>query len=110
MATLDEVANNKREEYFAINQSKFGYNETVAYSASHPNALSDGDMKGKGNPAHAGGFMSGYAAPNDADVGSSLDVEIRESNTALNQGMTGMGPDTPYTGPIVSSYPYQSEA
>ena len=54
--------------------------------------------------------MSGYAAPNDADVGSSLDVETRESNTALNQGMTGMGPDTPYTGPIVSTYPYQSEA
>ena len=47
MATLDETANNKRTEAFAINQSKYGYNETVAYSASHENALSDGDSKGK---------------------------------------------------------------
>jgi hypothetical protein len=107
--TLDETANNKRTEAFAINQSKFGYNETVAYSESHGNALSDGDEKGKGNPAYAGGLITGYAAPAEAEVGSSVDMEKRTDAIAMNQGTTGMSPDTPYSGPTLNPYPYQTE-
>ena len=110
METLDETANNKRMEAFALNQSKFGYNETVAYSESHENALSDGDAKGKGNPSYAGGLVNGYAAPAEAGVGSAIDVEKRTEAISMNESTNGMSPNTPYNGPNLNPYPFQSEA
>tara|TARA_R110002020_G_scaffold158864_16_gene342382 strand:+ start:184 stop:519 length:336 start_codon:yes stop_codon:yes gene_type:complete len=106
--TIDEVANAKRAEFFALNQSKFGYNETEAYSYNHPNAQADGDNKGRGNSAFAGGAVGGYAAPADSQVGTGIDVEKRDEAISYNEGLTGMSPETPYTGPELSEYPYQS--
>jgi len=106
--TIDDVANAKRAEFFALNQSKFGYDETVAYGYNHPNAQADGDPKGRGNSDYAGGAVGGYAAPADAPVGTSLDIEKRDEAISYNEGLTGMAPATPYTGPELPDYPYQS--
>ena len=106
--TLDEVAKAKRDEAFALNHSKFGYDETVAYSYNHPNAQADGDTKGRGNSTYAGGAVGGYAAPYDAKVGTSIDIEKRDEAISYNGTLTGMAPETPYIGPELTEYPYQS--
>tara|TARA_R110000803_G_scaffold47825_9_gene99667 strand:- start:28283 stop:28597 length:315 start_codon:yes stop_codon:yes gene_type:complete len=102
MANLQDIGDQKRKELLALNQGKFGYSDNKNYSESHPNALSDGDSKGKGNPDVA------LAASGDADVGNDTDINSRKTAFALNQGTTGMGPDTPYTGPNMDTLPYQS--
>ena len=56
----------------------------------------------------AGGAVGGYAAPADAEVGTSIDVEKRDEAISYNEGLTGMSPETPYTGPELGEYPYQS--
>ena len=56
----------------------------------------------------AGGAVGGYAAPADAQVGTGIDVEKRDEAISYNEGLTGMSPETPYTGPELSEYPYQS--
>ena len=66
------------------------------YSAMHPNALSNGDEKGKGTSGNAD-------ALNSSKGGSSTDVAAREDLVARNEGKygsttgpNGYGPSKPY--------------
>ncbi len=47
--SLDQAANDKRTQAEALNQSKYGFGINDQYGATHPNALSDGDNKGRGD-------------------------------------------------------------
>jgi hypothetical protein len=66
------------------------------YSATHPNALSDGDQKGKGTAGNADSL-------NSLNGGSSTDIATREDLVARNEskydastGPNGYGPSKPY--------------
>lgn len=66
------------------------------YGATHPNALGDGDEKGKGTAGNADSL-------NSANGGSSTDVAARQDMVARNEakygsttGPNGYGPSKPY--------------
>lgn len=66
---LRDVAANEKKKLTAKNEYKELSDE---YSATHPNAISDGDEKGKGD----GG---------KGTIGTKTDIETRTKNTVLNQ-------------------------
>lgn len=66
------------------------------YGATHPNALSNGDEKGKGTSSNADSL-------NTINGGSSVDISTREDLIARNEskygsttGPNGYGPSKPY--------------
>ena len=65
---LREVAEQQRQILIPINEYKEGVFE---YSATNPNAMSDGDEKGKGL--------------NDNSVGSKTDIITRQTLKGINQ-------------------------
>jgi hypothetical protein len=67
MSTLDTLSQEFRDKLIAKND----HNSNSEYSASHPDALSDGDNYGKGN--------------NNASVGGADDIAARNRLLAKNK-------------------------
>jgi len=65
---LEKIANEQRAEHLARNEYKY----TNSYGSTHPNALSTGDEKGKGQVGDSG------------DVGGLTDINTRIDNTGRN--------------------------
>lgn len=65
--TLKQIGDLRRPE----NISKNIYNESNQYDLSHPNALSDGDAKGRGE--------------NNGVIGTSIDIARRAANINKNR-------------------------
>lgn len=63
---LEEIANEQRK----IHLSRNDYNFKEEYGSTHPDAISDGDEKGKGE--------------NNGQIGSSEDIQARTSNIVKN--------------------------
>jgi len=72
---LTENAITERTKLFAKNTYKDA--EGNKYGPTHTNALSDGDIKGKGN----GEFLNDY---NFENTGGSLDISARKENVKNN--------------------------
>ena len=74
MSRLETISAEFREK----NLAKNSYSNNDDYNTSHPNALSDGDNKGKGE--------------NNGKVGSSADIQAREKSLTKNR----FSPNKPY--------------
>lgn len=67
MSKLEEISLQYRKREEARNS----YNKNKEFNAGHPNALSDGDEKGKGE--------------NNGSIGSSTDIKERKESQAKNK-------------------------
>lgn len=68
---LEQIADMQRAQLITFNS----YNEIASnnYGVGHPNAISDGDVKGKGDPTGTG------------VAGDSVDIATRNSNIGTNK-------------------------
>jgi hypothetical protein len=78
--------------------------ESKKYSSTHPNALSDGDVKGKGS----GDELDTYNGGSDIDINGNPNypgsgrkqlIARNEAKVAGPNGPNGYGPNKPYTHP-----------
>jgi hypothetical protein len=74
MSRLETISKEFREKTLAKN----AYSSNDDYGVSHPNAISDGDNKGKGE--------------NNGSVGSAADIQAREKSLVKNK----FSPNKPY--------------
>ncbi len=74
MSRLETVSKEFRDK----NLAKNSYSNNDDYGVSHPNAVSDGDNKGKGE--------------NNGSVGSATDIEARSKSLTKNK----FSPNKPY--------------
>jgi hypothetical protein len=65
---LEKIADKERQTAIARNE----YNDSKGYGVNNPNALSDGDEKGKGQVG------------DDGTIGSLTDINTRKDNTGRN--------------------------
>lgn len=82
--TLSEIAEQERKKLFARNDYGLGKD---LYSSTHPNAMANGDLQGKGT----GEYLDVY----NPAAGSSLDIAERISDIVNNKYQA----DKPYTAP-----------
>jgi len=80
---LTSIADAERKKLLVKND----YFTNNLYSATNKNALSDGDLKGKGT----GGYLDIF----NTNAGSSLDIRERKAQTVVNEYQ----PNKPYTTP-----------
>lgn len=69
ITNLERIANEQRTLHLTKNE----YNQNKGYGVTHPNAISDGDEKGKG------------ISEDGRNVGSSIDIEGRNFSLTKNQ-------------------------
>jgi hypothetical protein len=80
---LSQIANAERQKLFPKND----YKTSNQYSAINPDAIADGDTKGKGT----GGFLD----TNNQEAGAIQDILERKAEIVINKYKT----NTPYTTP-----------
>lgn len=72
--TLSDIAENERKRLFARNDYGLGKD---LYSSTHPNAMADGDIQGKGT----GEYLDVY----NEGAGNSIDVAERKAQIVANK-------------------------
>ena len=99
-SNLENLANEERQREFV--KSPYVYSETDPYSAEHPDALADGDAKGKGTGeslshlnipekkgTHATATMMGITVNTTDKAGGLYDVEGTQGVQGAFQGDAG---------------------
>lgn len=97
--SLDQAANDKRTQAEALNQSKYGFGINDQYGATHPNALSDGDNRGRGEVQTIGTQVDIMGNPVVPGSG-------REPLIEQNQAKYGFSKVQPYTPPVLTNIVY----
>ena len=93
--SLDTAANDRRDAAIALNQSKYGFGVNDEYSVTHTNALSDGDIRGRGEDADIGTIIDIDGNPNVPGSG-------RNPLIANNQAKYGFSKVQPYVAPTIT--------
>ena len=97
--SIDDAANDKRNQAEALNQSKYGFGINDEYGATHTNALSDGDNRGRGEVQSIGTKI-------DIDGNPAIPGSGRNPLIAHNQAKYGFSKVQPYTPPTITGIVY----